>query len=135
MPFINGLDINPATGRARIDLNLAIPNPRIELAGRLYDSSNNLQVDDSATPPPFSWVCGIRYNGVGQMEIVQSLPGGAPLWVNGLRVSQAGAIAISAGGAIANHVHGWPVTVNGELCIEAGVLLGAFSDGFSGGFE
>jgi len=135
MPFINGLDINPATGRARLDVNVAIPNPKVQLAGRLYDSNNNLQVDDSGSPPPFTVQGGFLYNALGQMAIVQSLPGGAPLYNNGVRINQLGAVAISAGGGIANHVHGWPVTVNGELCIEAGVLLGAFSDGFSEGFD
>ena len=60
---------------------------------------------------------GFLFNNVGQLEIVQSLPGGAPLYNNGVRVSQTGAIAISAGGAIASYAHGWPLTVNGELCI------------------
>lgn len=141
MPFINGLEISAATGRAKIDLDAALPVPpgKSALGGMLYANAagvGKLQTDDSLSPAPFSVQGGFLYNANGQLGILMSLPGGAPLYSNGVRINQLGAVAISAGGAIANWVHGWPVTVNGELCIETGTtVLGAFSDGFSEGFE
>jgi hypothetical protein len=56
-------------------------------------------------------------NGNGQLCVVLSLPGGAPIYNTGVRINQLGAVAVSAGGPIVGYVHGWPVTVNGELCV------------------
>jgi hypothetical protein len=121
MPFINGLEVSDATGRAFIDLNAALPVPpaKAALGGMLY-SGNRLQVDDSISPAPFTVQGGFLYNANGQLCILQSLPGGAPIYNNGVRINQLGAVAISAGGPIAGYVHGWPVTVDGALCIDAG---------------
>jgi hypothetical protein len=125
MPFINGLEISDASGRAIIDLNAALPVPpgKSALGGMLYNNVGGIgrvQVDDSGSPAPFSSVGGFLFNANGQLQILQSLPGGAPLFVNGIRVGPLGGVAISAGGPIAGYVHGWPVTIDGALCIDSG---------------
>jgi hypothetical protein len=79
-----------------------------------------VQVDDSGSPAPFTVQGGFLYNANGQLEILMSLPGGAPLYNNGVRVNQVGAVPISAGGAIAYYAHGWPLTIDGALCIDSG---------------
>jgi hypothetical protein len=125
MPFINGLEVSDVTGRAQIDLNAALPVPpaKSALGGALYSNASGvgrLQVDDSGSPAPFSSSGGLLYNANGQLQILMSLPGGQPLYSNGLRIGPLGGVAISAGGPIAGYVHGWPVTIDGALCIDSG---------------
>ena len=120
--FINGLDVNPATGRGRVNFNV-LAGVGTSRAGLTYDATSALACDSDVIAPTDLFVAGGGFVSNGgirapSVKTIDALPNPA-VSTGGLLYSQGGQLAITAANPVAGWVKGWPVDATGRLCVEA----------------
>lgn len=135
MIVINGAPID-GTGRVFVDATITSP---VASANGLYYDATGAVCADSTNAAPNAYVAGLSFN-FRHLRIADVLALTPPpsSWHNGLPFNDTDELMCSSTAPIDHHVHGWPVSVDGFVCIGGTPPpppLGAFSHGFSNGFD
>lgn len=123
MAFINGVEVSNTTKRVVTFTGPGIPSgPPTSFCGGLLFSNGDplnptLQIDATLEAGNSYGEGGVMRDGGGQMLVTGVEPGGTPIFNNGLWVTPAGLVVVTAADPIAAYSHGWPVSAKGALCV------------------
>jgi hypothetical protein len=117
VPFINGLAVDDATGRA----NVSTSTPTgVWRTGLRYASDNTLYVITGSVPVGAPVIDGwARITDSGALCVLIDSPPSAPnrRYNDGILGDDAGHVCLTTTNAIANWNHGWPVDSIGQVCV------------------
>jgi hypothetical protein len=114
--YVNGLEVNEATGRAVLSA-AALSGGEVGNGGFLYIPATDLRAAATLAVPDDA-TNGFATSG-GRQVVATALPASADICVNSLTVFSDGVLAVSTTAPIAFWNQGWPMGAAGELCIDA----------------
>jgi hypothetical protein len=118
MPFINGIEVSDANGRAVIDRDIG-GSALSRMGGWLYDNGvapPKLMTNSTGAGGPFGTLNGMLVDASAQVAMTLNTAPVGSFFIGGLRVDSTGRLYVSTANTIVNYVHGWPVDANGALC-------------------
>jgi hypothetical protein len=114
--YVNGLEVNEATGRAVLSVT-ALTGAELGNGGFLYLTPSNLRKAVTLTVP--DEVTNGFALGAGAQVVSTTLPAATDFCINGLTVYPDGVLAVSTTAPVAFWNQGWPMSADGELCVDA----------------